>query len=94
VTDQISKSEDPGPIDAQNKAEDPPPQMFLRKSPGHFFSNKFDIEIVEEHSKSETEFRRQDLPNWLDRLMGLNLLLLILLVGIPVLAYCVLASTR
>lgn len=93
MTDNISKSEDLGPIDAQNQAEDPPPQMFLRKSPGHFFSNKFDIEIVEQHSRSDTEFHQQDLPNWLDRLMGLNLLLLILLVGIPVLAYCVLAST-
>ena len=94
MTDQISKSEDFGPIDAHNQAKDPPPQMFLRKSPGQFFSNKFDIEIVEEYSKSETEFPQQDIPNWLDRLMGLNLLLLILLVGIPVLAYCVLASTR
>lgn len=93
MTDNISKSEDPGLINAQNQVEDPPPQMFLRKSPGHFFSNKFDIEIVEEHSRSDTVFRQQDLPNWLDRLMGLNLLLLILLVGIPVLAYCVLAST-
>jgi len=31
-------------------------------------------------------------PNWLNRLMERNLFFLILLVGVPVLVYCILAS--
>ncbi|RXD06652.1 hypothetical protein EQZ23_00545 [Sphingomonas sp. UV9] len=93
MTDHISKPDAPCPSNTQQLAEDPPPQVFLRMRPGHFFSNRFDLEIVEDHSKLEAESRQHMRRNWLARLMELNLLLLILLVGIPVLAYCVFAST-
>jgi len=32
---------------------------------------------------------RDDIQNWLGRLMDLNLVLLILFVGVPVLVYCI-----
>ncbi len=60
--------------------------------PQGFFSNRFDLEIVEDHSKADVEDRQSQDEHWLSRLMELNLLLLIVLVGVPVLVYCVLSS--
>ncbi|KQO05979.1 hypothetical protein ASF09_14130 [Sphingomonas sp. Leaf242] len=60
--------------------------------PKHFFSNKFDMEIVEDYSKADAAGVPEGKRNWLGRLMELNLLLLILLIGVPVLVYCILSS--
>ena len=60
--------------------------------PQSFFSNKFDLEIVEGYSKADAEALQNEGKDWLSRLMELNLLLLIVLVGVPVLVYCVLSS--
>jgi hypothetical protein len=60
--------------------------------PQGFFSDKFELEIVEDYSKADVEQERESSPKWLVRLMELNLLLLIVLVGIPVLVYCILSS--
>ncbi len=59
--------------------------------PQSFFSNKLDLEIVEDYSKADAEARQNEGKDWLSRLIELNLLLLIVLVGIPVLVYCLLS---
>jgi len=78
--------------DGQHQAANPAPQPFLRMRPQSFFSNKFDLEIVESCSKADAEARQNERQDWLSRLMELKLLLLIVLVGVPVLVYCVLSS--
>ena len=92
MENQVSKSDDLCQDDGQHQAANPAPQPFLRMRPQSFFSNKFDLEIVEDYSKADAEARQNEGKDWLSRLMELNLLLLIVLVGVPVLVYCVLSS--
>jgi hypothetical protein len=92
VENQVSKSDDLCQDDRQHHTANPAPQPFLRMRPQSFFSNKFDLEIVESYSKADAEARQNEGKDWLSRLMELNLLLLIVLVGVPVLVYCVLSS--
>ena len=92
MENQVSKSDDLCQDDRQHQVANPAPQPFLRMRPQNFFSNKFDLEIVEDYSKADAEDRRNEGKDSLSRLMELNLLLLIVLVGVPVLVYCVLSS--
>lgn len=92
MENQVSKSDDLCQDDRQHQVTNPAPQPFLRMRPQSFFSNKFDLEVLESYSKVDAEDRRNEAKNWLSRLMELNLLLLIVLVGVPVLVYCVLSS--
>ncbi|WP_156360312.1 hypothetical protein [Sphingomonas sp. Leaf226] len=92
MENQVSKSDDLCQDDRQHQVANPSPQPFLRMRPQSFFSNKFDLEIVEGYSKADAEARLNEGKDWLSRLMELNLLLLIVLVGVPVLVYCVLSS--
>ncbi|WP_151989641.1 hypothetical protein [Sphingomonas aurantiaca] len=92
MENQVSKSDDLCQDDRQHQPANPAPQPFLRMRPQSFFSNKFDLEIVEGYSKADAEARQNEGKDWLSRLMELNLLLLIVLVGVPVLVYCVLSS--
>jgi hypothetical protein len=92
MADNISKSDDPSANDHKPQVRSPSPQPFLRMRPKHFFSNKFDMEIVEDYSKADAAGVPEGKRNWLGRLMELNLLLLILLIGVPVLVYCILSS--
>lgn len=92
MENQVSKSDDSCQDDRQRQVASPAPQPFLRMRPQGFFSNRFDLEIVEDHSKADVEDRQSQDEHWLSRLMELNLLLLIVLVGVPVLVYCVLSS--
>lgn len=48
--------------------------------------------MVQNYSKADTHNEQDTTPNWLNRLMELNLLFLILLVGVPILVYCIVAS--
>ena len=48
--------------------------------------------MVQHYSKADAHDGQDVTPNWLNRLMELNLFFLILLVGVPVLVYCILAS--
>lgn len=62
--------------------------------PKSFFSHRFDL-YVEGHDTEERPSR--PLPvfrNGPDRLIDLNLLLMILLIGVPVLAYCILSTAN
>lgn len=88
MADPISK------FDAHASAEaKPPPAIPLSGSrPGHAFPGKFDQPIVQHYSKADAHDGHDVTPNWLNRLMELNLFFLILLVGVPVLVYCILAS--
>ena len=91
MKNQVSKSDDLCQDDRQHQVANPAPQPFLRMRPQNLFSNKFDLEVVEDYSKADAEDRRNEDKDWLSRLMELNLLLLIVLVGVPVLVYCVLS---
>jgi len=92
VANQVPKSDNLCQDDRQHQVANPAPQPFLRMRPQSFFSNKFDLEIVEDYSKADANDRKNHNNNWLSRLMELNLLLLIVLVGVPVLVYCILSS--
>lgn len=92
MENQVTKSDDLCQDDRQHQAANPAPQPFLRMRPQSFFSNKFDLEIVEGYSKADAEARQNEGKGGLSRLMELNLLFLIVLVGVPVLVYCVLSS--
>ena len=92
MENQVSKSDDLCQDDRQHQVANPSPQPFLRMRPQSFFSNKFDQEIVEGYCKADAEARQNEGKDWLSRLMELNLLFLIVLVGVPVLVYCVLSS--
>lgn len=63
----------------------------LLSRPRHFFSNNFSLEIEDE----TTTYYETDPNNRLSRLgrfIDLNLALLILVVGVPILVYCVISS--
>lgn len=93
MPNSLSESETPNPANRNRLGDDAPPQPFLRVRPKHFFSNKFDMEIVEDYSKAELEERPDDSQKWLGRLIDMNLFLLIVVVGVPVLVYCIMASS-
>lgn len=88
----ITESKNDHPADRAENLTDSLPRHYLRMTPRHFFSNKFDLVIIEEFSKAGGETEELARTNWLNRLMGLNLFLLIVTVGVPVLVYCVLAA--
>ncbi|WP_380784715.1 hypothetical protein [Sphingomonas sp. R86521] len=93
MPNDISESDTPNPANRNRSGDNTPPQPFLRVRPKHFFSNKFDMEIVEDYSKAELEERPDDSQKWLGRLIDMNLFLLIVVVGVPVLVYCIMASS-
>ena len=62
--------------------------------PRHFFSNKFDMDIIEDYSDADADEHSVRRPKWLNRLIEMNLLLMILLIGVPVLLYCIIASAK
>ncbi|VXC73057.1 conserved hypothetical protein [Sphingomonas sp. T1] len=62
--------------------------------PRHFFSKKFDMELVEDYSKEEADRDAAGQPKWLNRLIQMNLLLMILLIGVPLLLYCIGMSAK
>ncbi|MEG8055388.1 hypothetical protein [Sphingomonas sp. Leaf38] len=64
----------------------------LRSKPKHFFSNNFSLEIEDEpttHYETDPNSRL----NRLGRFIDLNLAFLILVVGVPILVYCVISSS-
>ncbi len=94
MADPASKSGD-HPLasqDAPDRAASPRP--FLRMRPRHFFSNTFDMDVVQDYSDEDAERDSVRRPKWLDRLIQMNLLLMILLIGVPVLLYCIIVSAK
>jgi lipopolysaccharide/colanic/teichoic acid biosynthesis glycosyltransferase len=69
-------------------------QPFLRMRPKHFFSNQFELEIVENYSADDGDRRARKQPNWLNRFIDVNLVLMILVIGVPILLYCIVASAK
>ena len=94
MSDPVLKSGEHPSVSSDIHNEAISPQTSLRMRPKHFFSNNFDIDIVEDHAKADGDLNSDRPPNWLNRLIDINLLLLILLVGIPVLLYCIIASAN
>ncbi len=94
MSDSASKSGDHPSVrqDIDDHARSPRP--FLRMRPRHFFSNKFDMDIVEDYSEADADEHSVPRPKWLNRLIQMNLLLMILLIGVPVLLYCIMVSAK
>jgi len=70
------------------------PKTSLRMRPRHFFSKQFDMEIVEDYSKEEADRDSAGQPKWLNRLIQMNLLLMTVLIGVPLLLYCIGMSAK
>ncbi|MCK8457579.1 MULTISPECIES: hypothetical protein [Sphingomonas] len=94
MSDSASKSGDHPSVRQDIDDHAPSPQPFLRMRPRHFFSNKFDMDIVEDYSESDANEHSVQRPKWLSRLIQMNLLLMILLIGVPVLLYCIMVSAK
>ena len=92
MADPISKFDAHASADTGQQAKPAPAIPVSGSRPGHAFPGKFDQPIVQHYSKADAHDGHDVLPNWLNRLMELNLFFLILLVGVPVLVYCILAS--
>lgn len=69
-------------------------QPFLRMRPKHFFSNQFELEIVENDPADDGDGRVRRQSNWLNRFIDVNLVLMILVIGVPILLYCIVASAK
>jgi hypothetical protein len=89
VADPISKSDSESSGDDNREVEHVSSRPFLRMRPKHFFSNKFDMDIVEDHSIADA---RKPRNQHLNRLMDLNLFLMIIVVGVPMLVYCIIGA--
>ena len=92
MADPISEFYAHAPADTGQQAKLPPATSVSGSRPGQTFPGKFDQPIVQHYSKADAHDGHDVTPNWLNRLMELNLFFLILLVGVPVLVYCILAS--
>lgn len=78
--------------DRNNAVPERPSHPFLRVRPKHFFSTKFDTEIVEVYSKADIEERKEAELGIFGRFVKHNLLLMILVIGVPILVYCILTT--
>ena len=94
MSDSAPKSGDHPSVRQDIDDHAPSPRPFLRMRPRHFFSNTFDMDIVEDYSEADADEHSVRRPNWLNRLIQMNLLLMILLIGVPVLLYCIMVSAK
>ena len=67
-------------------------RRYLSSKPDHFFSHSFDLGIVQEDRVASSKPRRPFIRNALLWLLNDQTVPLILFVGIPLLAYCILSS--
>lgn len=67
-------------------------ERLLVMRPTSFFSNRFRLYVEEEDGAAAHHSQRHGGRSGLDRVIDLNLLLMILLIGVPVLAYFMLSS--
>ncbi len=73
------------------RSPDEPAHPMLVMKPESFFSHRFSL-TVEDATGAPPSPSRPAPRTGLERLIDLNLLLMILLIGVPVLAYCIFAS--
>jgi len=62
--------------------------------PRGFFSNRFELEIVEDYSDDNSDSQARNKSSWLNHFIDLNLLLMIIVVGVPILLYCIVAASK
>ncbi|WP_445191511.1 hypothetical protein ACT009_13140 [Sphingomonas sp. Tas61C01] len=67
------------------------PRRVLVMRPASFFSNRFKM-YVEDEDCEEGSVRASSPRTGINRLADLNLLLLILIIGVPLLIYCIMDS--
>jgi len=79
-----------GDIERQERTS----RSFLRMRPRGFFSNRFELEIVEDYSDDNSDSPARKKSNWLNQFIDLNLLLMIIVVGVPILLYCIVAASK
>ncbi len=86
----LKNTPDSGSGDLSSRARhDVPSRPFLRMKPQSFFSNRFELEVVDELADEEGRAGR---PRVLERLMDWNIALMILVIGVPLLIYCIIAT--
>ncbi|RYE92924.1 MAG: hypothetical protein EOO77_46150 [Oxalobacteraceae bacterium] len=79
-----------GDIERQERTS----RSFLRMRPRGFFSNRFELEIVEDYSDDNSDSQARKKSSWLNHFIDLNLLLMIIVVGVPILLYCIVATSK
>ena len=94
MSDPTSKSGDHPLVSQDTPDRAASPRPFLRMRPRHFFSNTFDMDVIEDYPEEGADRQSAQRPKWLNRLIQMNLFLIILLIGVPVLLYCVMVSAK
>ena len=67
---------------------------FLKVRPKHFFSRKFDMDVITDKSKDDLEINKKDAENGLSPFLDMRIFFLILFVGVPVLLYYLFAWAK
>lgn len=80
----------PEPI-ASHASQKPVKRQLVMK-PESFFSLRFHLHVEDEEEEQRSDVTQPVLRNRLHGLLDLNLLLMILFVGVPILVYCILSS--
>lgn len=62
--------------------------------PESFFSHRFHMHVEDQQVEERQNRPSPVRPSGLDRLIDLNLLMLVVFVGVPVLVYCILSTAR
>ncbi len=85
MPDPVARPDDARPPDVHAVS-----RPFLKARPQRFFSNRFEFDVTyEEH---DVERRRP--PRGLRRIIDVDLIIMILIIGVPLLLYCVFAALR
>lgn len=74
-----------------SRAAKPCAERVLVMRPEGFFSNRFHLEVEERGDSRSHLCEAPDAPRGIERVIDLKLVLMILLIGVPLLAYCVLS---
>lgn len=75
-------------------SDERPKTVFLRSRPDSFFSNKFKLELEEVYSDDiyKSDLTKGEIVT--SYLVIVNLALMILFIGVPILIYCFITSTN
>ena len=85
MTDPVARPDHARPPDEPSVS-----RPFLKVRPQRFFSNRFEFDVVDE----EHDVERRRPPSGLRRVVDVDLIIMILIIGVPLLLYCVFAALR
>lgn len=92
VLDNSLESVSSRPVDNAHQVSDSEQHTYLRMRPNHFFSNIFQIDAVKTNTDSNEE--SPSYQGAINKFVDLNLLLMIIFIGFPILIYCIAASAK